>query len=173
RRHPPPRPRRSARTPVLRTAEAVGILSRHADHASAFLAMNDETRHFHADGVDGLIAYRPAGRRYAIALCGPIAAPGDRPKLLRAFESWAAGQRRRVAFVQLMRSDAELYASYGGYRINQFGASWSIDLKGYSLRGRKFVKVRNMVNRAYREGVSVVEVPFDGRPAMAGALDRI
>jgi lysylphosphatidylglycerol synthetase-like protein (DUF2156 family) len=160
-------------TAVVPTDEAVGILSRHADHASAFLAMNDETRHFHTPGVDGLVAYRPAGRRYVIGLCGPFAAPEDRPKLLRAFEDWAAGQRRRVAFVQLMRADADLYAGYGGYRINQFGASWSIELPGYSLRGRKFVKVRNMVNRAHREGVSVVEVPYEQRAAMAGGLDQI
>jgi lysylphosphatidylglycerol synthetase-like protein (DUF2156 family) len=151
---------------------AVAVLTRHADHASAFLGMNDATDHFQVPDIDGLIAYRPAGRRYLIQLGGVFAAPQDRPALLTAFESWARSQRRRVVCVQLMRKDAELYAEHG-YQINQFGTSYSIDLTGYSLRGRKFVKVRNMVNRAVREGVTVAEVPFERRASVAGDVARI
>lgn len=154
------------------TDEAVGILARHADHASAFLAMNDGTLHFQTPGVDGMIAYRPAGKRYVVQFGGAFAAPDDQPTLLNAFEAWAGEQRRRIVAVQLLRSDAELYARRP-CQINQLGTSWSINLTGYSLRGRKMVKVRNMVNRAHREGVRVREVPFEERSQAAGAIESI
>lgn len=155
------------------TAEAVSILSRHADHASAFLAMNDETCHFTTPGIDGLIAYRPAGRRYVVQLGGPFAAPQQRLALLTAFENWAREHRRRPIAVQVLSTDIALYAERG-YVANQLGASYSIDLDGYHLRGRKFVKVRNMINRARREGVSVAEVaPSALSSRINSALDDI
>lgn len=154
------------------TEAAVRTLARHAEHPSAFLAMNDRTEQFRADGIDGLIAYRPAGRRYLVQLGGAFAAPQEQPALIDAFEAWAARQRRRVICVQLLRADAEVYARRG-YEINQFGSSYSINLAGYSLRGRKFVKVRNMVNRAIREGTTVAEVPVAERASVADALHRI
>ncbi|GFJ91609.1 DUF2156 domain-containing protein [Phytohabitans rumicis] len=158
--------------PAIDVIGAVQLLSRHAENASAFLALNDETRHFTAPGIDGLVAYRPAGRRWLVQLGGPFAARAEQPALLAAFEAWAAGQRRRVLAVQLLRHDAELYAG-SGYVVNQLGSSYSISLEGYSLRGRKMVKVRNMVNRAHREGITVAEVPYAQRAAVTGALDAI
>ncbi|HET8683409.1 MAG TPA: DUF2156 domain-containing protein [Micromonosporaceae bacterium] len=157
---------------TLSTDEAIGILARHAEHTSAFLAMNDETLHFRAPGVDGLIAYRPAGRRYVVQIGSVFAAPDQQAALLDAFGQWAARQRRRILAVQLVRSDVGLYAERR-YQVNQLGSSYSIALNGYSLRGRKMVKVRNMVNRAHREGVKVTEVPFELRSGASGALRQI
>src|SRR5437588_4289289 len=87
-----------------------GILERRAENPSAFLALNDETHHFTVDGVDGVNAYRLAGRRTIVQLGGVFAGPADQSLLLSAFLDAAHVQRRKVVAVQLMRQDAELYA---------------------------------------------------------------
>jgi lysylphosphatidylglycerol synthetase-like protein (DUF2156 family) len=141
-----------------------GILARHAENPSAFLALNDETRHFTVDGVDGVIAYRLAGRRTIVQLGGVFADPADQALLLAAFLDAAHVQRRKVVAVQLMRQDAELYATYG-FTVNQFGADYARALSGFSLRGKKHMQLRNKVSRARRAGVSVVPVASVASPA--------
>lgn len=139
---------------------ALDLLRRFGDHSSAFFAFNDGTRHFTTPEVEGLVAYRLAGRRHAIQLCGPLAAAGDRPALLAAFRRWAASERRRVAAVQLRSRDVPLYAG-DGFAVNQLGTSYAIDLEAFTLRGTRFMKTRNKIKRAGRLGVTVEEVPAE------------
>ncbi|MCL7490472.1 DUF2156 domain-containing protein [Streptomyces sp. MCA2] len=154
--------------------EAVDVLRRHGRHSSAFLTMNSGVRRMAPDGLDGFAAYRESGRRHLFELCGPVCAYGDRERLLVALLERARGERRRVGAVQLSRDDALLHADHG-FVVNQLGASFSIALADYSLRGQRMVKVRNMVNRARREGVVVREVPPGEAddPARAAALDHV
>ena len=137
-----------------------GILARRAENPSAFLALNDETCHFTVAGVDGVIAYRLAGRRAIVQLGGVFADPADQGMLLAAFLDFAHVQRRKVVAVQLMRQDARLYATYG-FTVNQVGADYARELSGFSLRGKKHMQLRNKVSRARRAGVSVVEADVD------------
>jgi lysylphosphatidylglycerol synthetase-like protein (DUF2156 family) len=139
------------------SSSALDILRRHGDHSSAFLALNQETLHFRSSGVDGLIAYRPAGRRHLIQLFGAFAAADQRMTLQRAFDAWAREQGRRVTVVQLIRADAEFYVGEG-FVVNQLGSSYSIDLEQFTLRGTKFFKLRNKLKRAARLGVTVEEL---------------
>jgi lysylphosphatidylglycerol synthetase-like protein (DUF2156 family) len=139
------------------TLPALEVLRRHGEHTSAFLSLNDETQHFAAAGIDGYVAYRPAGRRHVIQLCGPFCAPGDRARLLREFRSWAAGRGAKVTAVQLTRDEAPAYAEQG-FAVNQLGSSYSIDLEGFQLRGTAFMKLRNKLKRARRLGVTVEEL---------------
>jgi lysylphosphatidylglycerol synthetase-like protein (DUF2156 family) len=135
----------------------VEILRARAEHPSAFLTFNDGTEHYVEPSIEGAIAYRPAGRGHLIQLCGPIAAPGDRAPLLESFKRWAASQGRRITAVQLEREDGELYAR-SGFTVNQFGASYTIDLEAFTLRGTRFMKLRNKLKRSKRLGVSVREL---------------
>jgi lysylphosphatidylglycerol synthetase-like protein (DUF2156 family) len=150
---PPARARARARE----DPDGLEVLRRHAEHSSAFLALNQRMLHYRMPGVDGLIAYRPAGRRHLLQLCGPFAAPEQRSALLRSFLEWAHDQGRRVTAVQLTRADATRYVE-SGFVVNQLGASYSIDLERFTLRGTKFTKVRNMINHATRRGVTVQEL---------------
>ncbi|WP_329361578.1 DUF2156 domain-containing protein [Streptomyces sp. NBC_01483] len=154
--------------------EAYEMLRRYGSHSSAFLAMNSGNHRFRTDGVDGFVPYREAGRRHLFQLGGPVCAVQDQPSLLAALLARAGSERRRVAAVQLSRQQAELHAGHG-FVVNQFGASFSIALDGYSLGGQRMVKVRNMVNRARREGVSVAEVPAGERDGedVTAALDAV
>jgi lysylphosphatidylglycerol synthetase-like protein (DUF2156 family) len=154
--------------------DGLEVLRRHAEHSSAFLALNEHTLHYRAAGIDGLIAFRPAGRRHLIQLCGPVAAPRDRAPLVRSFLGWAHGRGRRVTAVQLARADAVQYVERG-FAANQLGSSYSIDLERFTLRGTKFTKVRNMINHATRLGITVDELlPVDlDRPSVLSELAGI
>jgi lysylphosphatidylglycerol synthetase-like protein (DUF2156 family) len=146
-----------ARTGEDDAAKLVGILRRHAEHSSAFLALNEQTLHFTTAGIDGFVAYRPSGRRHLIQLCGPFTAAEHRAPLARSFLDWVHAQGRRVTAVQLTRADAAEYVEHG-FVANQLGSSYSIDLESFTIRGTKFFKLRNKLKRATRLGVTVHEL---------------
>ena len=133
------------------------MLERHADNPSAVLALNSGTCHFTVPGVDGLIAYRPAGRRCLVQLGGVFADPVDQDHLLNRFLATAATERRRVVAVQLLRSDAERYRAHG-FTVNQFGASYARSLDAFNLKGKAHVQLRNKISRARRSDIVVSEV---------------
>lgn len=154
-------------------ATALDVLRRQGDHPSAFLSYNEDTR-FYRTALDGQIAYRPAGRRHLISLCGPMAAHDERSQLVGSFRAWGARQGRRITAVQLLRDDAQLYAE-AGFSVNQLGTSYSIGLDGYTLRGTKFMKIRNKISRAKRAGVTVAELTPDEMldPGIQAELDDL
>lgn len=151
---------------------AAAILARRAENPSAFLALNDETCHFTVDGIDGVIAYRLAGRRTIVQFGGVFADPADQGLLLAAFLDFARIRRRKVAAVQLLRQDAELYATCG-FTVNQLGADYARELSGFSLSGKKHMQLRNKVSRARRAGVSVVEGDIDRLGPQLDEIDRL
>jgi lysylphosphatidylglycerol synthetase-like protein (DUF2156 family) len=162
------------RAPELRERDrhVLHLLAEHGDHSSAFLTFNDGTEHYLDPAIDGFVAYRPAGRGHVVQLCGPVAEPGDRARLLESFRRWARAQKRRVTAVQLLRDDGELYAR-SGFTVNQFGTSYGVDLEQFTLRGTRFMKLRNKLKRSKRLGVTVEELAPAERPAAElAAVDR-
>ncbi|MFD9071451.1 bifunctional lysylphosphatidylglycerol flippase/synthetase MprF [Streptomyces lasiicapitis] len=139
-----------------------------ADNPSAFLAMSRHTSAFTAPGLDGVIAYRRAGR-YLIQLGGPFAAPDAYRPLLDAFVAHAHGQGLTVVGAQLQHHDALAYAERG-FTVNQFGSSWAVRLPDFTLRGSRFMRMRNKISRALRSGLHVSEVPAH---EMSAAIDVI
>ena len=147
------------------------VLERHASNPSAFLALNDATQYFTVADVDGVIAYQLAGGSTIVQLGGVFAHPDDQALLLGAFLDFAHMAKRRVVAVQLMRPDAELYASHG-FTVNQFGADYARALGEFSLAGKKHMQLRNKISRARRAGVSVVEVAGT-MPVELEDIDRV
>ncbi|CAM5472667.1 bifunctional lysylphosphatidylglycerol flippase/synthetase MprF [Streptomyces fumanus] len=128
-------------------------LAAHSDNPSCFLALNSGNEYFRDDRYDGTCAYRTSGR-YVLQFGGPFTAPEHRDALLDAFVAHAG---RRLLAVQLQREDAELYARHG-FTVNQIGASYAVDLSRFTLRGSRFVRLRNKISRARRAGLEVTEV---------------
>jgi lysylphosphatidylglycerol synthetase-like protein (DUF2156 family) len=128
------------------------VLEAYADNPSAFLALNDGNSHFTVPGVDGVITYREAGKRL-VQFGGPF---GD-PALLQGFTEFARSRRRKVVAIQVQAHDVPAYEA-AGYTVNQVGASYAIDVARFTLRGKKFVRLRNKVARATRGGLLVKEV---------------
>jgi lysylphosphatidylglycerol synthetase-like protein (DUF2156 family) len=148
----------------LGVGEAVTILSRHAENPSAFLALNAHTKRFTVPGVEGLIAYREAGTHHLVQLGGVFADDAAADLLLEAFLAYARAARRRVVAVQLMPGDTARYAAHG-FRVEQLGASYAVELEPFSTAGKHFVQLRNKVSRARRAGVVVAEVGVDLPPS--------
>jgi len=157
----------TAEAVAARDATALDCLRRHCEHSSGFLTLNEGTSRYADPQLDGFVAYRLAGRRHAIQLCGPVAPADERGPLLRSFLRWAAAEGRRVTAVQLTREDAALYAEHG-FTVNQLGAGYSIDLMRFTLRGTRFMRARNKVKRARRAGVTVREWSGEEQHSAAG-----
>ncbi|WP_158854575.1 bifunctional lysylphosphatidylglycerol flippase/synthetase MprF [Saccharothrix deserti] len=148
----------------------VEMLQEHSENPSGFLALNDGNLYFRDPEIDGIICYRSVGR-YWIQFGGPIAGAEDRGELFDRFRRSARRANRRVVAVQIPSGDAGLYAERG-LRVNQLGMSYAVELADFSLRGKKFVKLRNKISRAGRLGVEPVEVGLDGHEAELGEIDR-
>ncbi|WP_369231280.1 bifunctional lysylphosphatidylglycerol flippase/synthetase MprF [Streptomyces sp. R21] len=141
-----------------------------AENPSAFLALNSGNEYFTRPGTLGVVVFRRAGR-HLIQFGGPFAAEPDRPELLGAFLEFARENRRKVAAVQLQRADADLYAR-SGFTVNQIGSSYALHLPEFTLKGSRFVKLRNKISRARRGGLEVCEAELGELSDEVGAVDR-
>ena len=152
----------------VQTPSVFDALVRHSDNPSSFLALNQGNEYFQDPRFDGVCVFRRSGR-HLLQFAGPFAVAGHRADLLDAFV--AKARPRRVVAVQLQRSDAELYAARG-FTVNQLGASYAVELARFTLRGSRFVRLRNKMSRARRAGLEVVETgPVD--PDTEAELDLI
>ncbi|MER7399035.1 DUF2156 domain-containing protein [Streptomyces sp. NPDC000151] len=142
-------------------------LTEYSDNPSAFLALNSGNEYFHDDRFDGTCAYLRSGR-YVFQFGGPFAAAEHRAQLLDSFVAHAG---RRLVAVQLQRQDAELYEKHG-FTVNQLGASYAVDLSRFTLRGSRFVRLRNKISRARRAGLEVAEVRVGDDCAELDRVDR-
>ncbi|MGW4059304.1 bifunctional lysylphosphatidylglycerol flippase/synthetase MprF [Amycolatopsis sp. NPDC004747] len=148
----------------------LAALQLYADNPSAFLALNEGNEYFHADGIEGFVCYRPHGRRW-IQFGGPFTGAGSRKELQSRFLDSAHAHGRKVIGVQLQRSDAELLAELG-LTVNQVGASYAVELASYSLRGKKFVRLRNKISRALRAGLEIEEADAGSVAGDIESIDR-
>ncbi len=153
--------------------EAYEMLRRYGSHSSAFLAMNSGNRRFHTDGVDGFVPYREAGRRHLFQLGRPVCAVEDGPSLLTALLARAGSERRGSPPSSSPARRPNCTPDTASSSTSSAPPSAS---RSTGRGGQRMVKVRNMVNRARREGVSVAEVPAaeerDGAKVTA-ALDAV
>ncbi|MFJ9928479.1 MULTISPECIES: DUF2156 domain-containing protein [Streptomyces] len=127
-----------------------------SENPSSFLALNSGNSVFTVPGADGVVVYRRTGR-WAVQFGGPFAAERDYDTLLDAFRSYVRDEGLSLVGVQLQRTDAERYAERGCV-VNQVGASWAVSLEEFTLRGTKFMQLRNKISRALRNGLQIQEV---------------
>ena len=129
------------------------------DHPSGFFALSARNRRFTVDSIAGFIAYRERGR-HLIAFGGVHAPPPAQGELLDRFLAHGQSRRRRVIFVQVRAPQTAVFLKRG-FTVNQFGTSYSLDLRRFSLRGTAKMQLRNKLSRARKAGVVVVEVGVD------------
>lgn len=130
-----------------------------AQNPSAFLAMNQGTSAFSTQRTEGVIMYRRAGK-YLVQFGGPFAPEDSVEPLLARFIDYARSQGLSLVGVQLQRADAEVYVRHG-FTVNQVGASYAVSLDTFTLRGTRFMQLRNKISRSFRAGLQVEEVDPD------------
>jgi lysylphosphatidylglycerol synthetase-like protein (DUF2156 family) len=140
-------------------SRASKLLERYSNHPSAFLALNEETEHFTSPNADGFAAFRRAGRYFF--QIGSLFAPDEaRLRLLEDFQAAARREGRRICAVQLREDDIPSYRRLG-FRVNQLGASFTVDLSSFTMAGTRFMKLRNKIKQAHKLGVEVIELGVD------------
>jgi lysylphosphatidylglycerol synthetase-like protein (DUF2156 family) len=115
-----------------------------------------------------LIAYRPCGG-WLFQLGSVFAPAAERARLLEAFRAFARREGKNVCALQLRPEDAELHRA-AGFRVNQLGTSFTVDLSRFQTKGSRFMQLRNKVKRARREGIVVAELGVDR--ARSAAIDE-
>jgi lysylphosphatidylglycerol synthetase-like protein (DUF2156 family) len=129
------------------------------DHPSGFLALSPRNQRFTVDGVAGLIAYRERGR-HLIAFGGVHAPAAAQCVLLDRFLRYAQSRRLRAMFVQVRAAQTALFVERG-FTVNQFGTSYGLELRRFSLRGSARMQLRNKLSRARKAGLRIVEAGRD------------
>jgi lysylphosphatidylglycerol synthetase-like protein (DUF2156 family) len=155
---------------VSSTLDVRAAVESFADNPSAFLALNPGNDYFTQPDLSGVVVHRESGK-HLVGLGGPFAPQEDYEPLLRRFTEYAAERRKHVVAIQLQPADAEVFAR-NGYTVNQVGASYAVDLARFTLRGSKFMRLRNKISRATKAGVTVAEESIDD-PETVLALDAL
>jgi lysylphosphatidylglycerol synthetase-like protein (DUF2156 family) len=135
------------------------VLQRWSHNPSGFLALNQENHQFRSPVLDGAIFYREIGK-YWIQLGGVFSEFESQPVVLRAFVDHARSRKKELVAMQLLAQDAQIYVDQG-FHVNQLGSSYAVDLSDYSLKGKKFIKLRNKISRAVRAGLQIEEASHD------------
>ncbi|MFY1634223.1 bifunctional lysylphosphatidylglycerol flippase/synthetase MprF [Solwaraspora sp. WMMB335] len=130
-----------------------------AENPSSFLAVSEGNRYFQLPGHEGVIVYRRSGR-FLVQFGGPFAPAASYRPLLDGFVAMAREEGLEVVSVQVQQADAPIYADRG-FTVNQVGASWARSLADFSLRGTKFMQLRNKISRALRAGLVISEATDD------------
>lgn len=148
-------------------------LARHCHHTSGYLAMNQETKHFIEPDIDGFVPFREQGS-HLFVFGGVFAEEPHKTLLFERFRAWAAARGLGIIILQMLREEAPFFRERG-FRVNQFGCSYSLRLADFHTRGGRFMKLRNKLKRAKGAGLEVVELgrdaPYDA--GAAAALDRL
>jgi lysylphosphatidylglycerol synthetase-like protein (DUF2156 family) len=156
---------------VVESDIAVDAIRRysHAGNPSAYFAFSEGNSYFRLPGEEGLIVYRPTGR-YLVQFGGPFAPPDSAARLLKGFVEYAGQHGREVVSVQVQSADVPAFLT-AGFTINQMGSSYVVDLDGFSLYGTRFMQLRNKISRALRNGIEIVEAPYEDWRAAIRELD--
>ncbi|MGW3658764.1 DUF2156 domain-containing protein [Streptomyces sp. NPDC005151] len=141
-----------------------------AENPSSFLALNEGNKTFGVPEIDGVISYRRAGR-YAVQFGGPFVEKASYDALLERFVAYVHDEGLSLVGVQLQRDDAEAYARQG-FTVNQIGASWAVRIPDLTLRGTRFMQLRNKVSRAHRNGLKIQEVQASDWQDGLARIDR-
>jgi lysylphosphatidylglycerol synthetase-like protein (DUF2156 family) len=111
------------------------------------------------DTPEGFVAYSTGGAR-TVVLGNPICAVEDTAKVLKAF----LRAHPKSVFVQVGAIVARQLEQLGLW-VNRFGTETILDLKYFSLTGRKFEDIRNSLNRATRSRVTI-RTGTDAKPSL-------
>ncbi|MDQ1015509.1 lysylphosphatidylglycerol synthetase-like protein (DUF2156 family) [Streptomyces afghaniensis] len=160
----------TAGTMTIGLDEVHHAISAHGDNPSGFLALNSGNSHFTVPGLAGVIVYRVSGP-FLVQFGGPFAPEESRSELLSKFLDFARTQDRGVVSIQVQQPEVGLYAEHG-FTVNQVGASYAVDLEQFTLRGTRFMQLRNKIARAGRAGLTVVEGTLEEWADGIAAVDR-
>jgi phosphatidylglycerol lysyltransferase len=143
-RPPPPTPEEMVRAEAIIRAQ---------DRAEAMLALMGDKSFLFSRSGKAMLAYGKHGRSW-IALFDPVGPVEEWPELISRFVELAADHGGRAAFYEIGAEALPLYLD-AGLKIIKIGEEARIDLRAFSLDGKKRADLRNALARGKREGMTV------------------
>ncbi|WP_150912690.1 DUF2156 domain-containing protein [Marinobacter halotolerans] len=132
-------------------SERVGYLKKHGLHSQSFSTLQPGMAYFDVPGI-GYIAYM---RKWGgiFVLSDPVADPEQFEVILEKFHQ----RFPNACYIQVSKPVVDfLYRRFGLYGT-QFGSESRINLKSWSLSGKKKQILRTALNQAEKNGISVKE----------------
>lgn len=132
-------------------SERVSYLKQHGSHSQSFSTLQPGMQYFDVPGV-GYIAYmRKWGGTFVLS--DPVSARENFPLMLERFHQ----RYPNACYIQVSKPVVEfLHLRFGLYGT-QFGSESRIDLRGWSLTGKKKQILRTALNQAEKNGITVME----------------
>lgn len=132
-------------------AERVNYLKKHGVHSQSFSTLQPGMQYFDLPGV-GYIAYmRKWGGTFVLS--DPVAAPEDFPRILERFHQ----RFPNACYIQVSKPVVDVLHTRFGLYGTQFGSESRIDLRTWSLSGKKKQILRTALNQAQKSGITVKE----------------
>ncbi len=132
-------------------SERVNYLKEFGRHSQSFSTLQPGMKYFDLEGV-GYIAYmRNWGNIFVLS--DPVCAPENLDLILTAFHK----KHPRANYVQVSKRVAEILKDRFNLYGTQFGSEARINLKSWSLTGKKKQVLRTALNQAEKQGITVKE----------------
>jgi lysylphosphatidylglycerol synthetase-like protein (DUF2156 family) len=132
-------------------SERIQYLKEHGVHSQAFSTLQPGMQYFDMEGV-GYIAYmRKWGTVFVLS--DPVCSAQNFELLLEHFHA----KFPRANYIQCTKTTVEILHRRFGHYGTQFGSEIRIDLKKWSLAGKKKQILRTAINQAEKQGVVVKE----------------
>lgn len=144
---------RPARPTVREIERARKIVQSHGGDPLVEFAIADDKRLFFSSDGSSLVSYA-LWRNFALTLADPIGPLEKRQQAVREFIRFCEEQDWEPVFYQIAEKTLENYHTEG-FILFKIGECATIDLREFSLSGRKFQDLRTVRNRASREGLQV------------------
>ncbi|QDJ10547.1 Oxacillin resistance-associated protein fmtc [Roseomonas mucosa] len=138
------------------------------DRADAQLVRMGDKSLLFSEAGDAFVMYGQRGRSW-IALFDPIGPRARWPDLIWSFVEAADAQGARAAFYQVKADSLPLYLD-AGFRPIKLGEAARVELSRFDLKGRARANLRNALNRAERDGMTLTVLPPAEVPALLPEL---
>src|SRR5690606_38726449 len=132
-------------------SERVGYLKKYGAHSQSFSTLQAGMQYFDVPGI-GYIAYM---RKWAgtFVLSDPVSAPEHFPVILERFHQ----KFPNACYIQVSKTVVDFLHLRFGLFGTQFGSESRIDLRKWSLGGKKKQILRAALNQAEKTGITVRE----------------
>ncbi len=126
------------------------IIDQYGQTSLARLSLLSDKSYYFSPSGRSVIAYVAKGRA-AIALGDPIGPDDDRQEAIIAFSQYCDRHDWHAAFYEVLPSSVELYRDLG-FRVLKIGEEAIVNLKNFSMSGKKNQNLRTAMNRLSKEG---------------------
>jgi lysyl-tRNA synthetase class 2 len=151
--------------------KAVEIVHAHSTDSLDYFALRDDKLFFISSDHRAFIAYTYVAR-YALVSGDPIGDPASIPLVIDEFITMCRDRAWGVSFLAVREVDRDMYVDRGLHTV-YLGDEAVVDVRGFSLNGKKWKSIRQSSGRIERTYEFVWMAETDASPALIAELNTI